>query len=83
MCSWQKQKINVSWKPPPANLKFNVDEAAKRKPRLLGIGGVLQNATKILIAFSVLMGENPIRLRCGSYRSSKDFKSYGVAQSLR
>lgn len=83
MCGWQKEKINVSWKPPPATLKFNVDEAAKRKPRLMGIGGVLQSATKTLIVFSVLMGEKSNKAKEWKLQRSKDFKSYWVVQSLR
>lgn len=71
LCNWvvcmssrpaKVKKIDV-WSPPSFRcLKFNVDGAARGKPRLVGIGGVLRNHKgEVLFLFSkhVFFGNDP------------------------
>lgn len=53
-----KRKMKVSWRfPSKGTLKFNVDGAAKGKPGLVGIGGVLKNHKgEIMYIFSKQVG---------------------------
>ena len=54
----KKVKKVVLWAPPNVGvLRFNVDEAAKRKPGLGGIGGVLRDGGGlVLVMFSKHVG---------------------------
>ena len=53
-CGPVKVRKSILWSPPSIGLfKFNVDEAAREKPRPAGIGGVLRNCNgDVLFMFS-------------------------------